>query len=315
MRIVYCGTGDIGLPALHFLGDSPDHEIAAVVTQPDRPAGRNMKPRVSAIKRQAMARGVPVLQPERIRHAEDALAALGADVMVVAAYGQLLPGNILQIPRLGCLNIHASLLPRHRGASPVHAAIAAGDPESGITVMYMDEGLDTGDILLADRAAVGESETAGELHDRLALLAAGSLRRALDLLMAGSAPRVAQDHSLATYAPKLVKADGWIDWTLPSALLGRHVRAMSPWPGAFARLEGTGTVMKIHQARMAPEQGYPGTVLASGPGGIVVAAGEGSLIIEEVQIEGRRRLPAAEFLRGFPIPSGTPFDLSFSAAP
>ena len=315
MRVLYCGTGDIGIPALRVLAGSAGHELAGVITQPDRPAGRDMKPRASAIKAEALVRGLPVFQPERIRPGESALTALGLDVMVVMAYGQILPGSLLNIPRLGCLNLHASLLPRHRGASPIQAAIASGDSESGITVIYMDEGLDTGDILLSDPLAIGPAETAGELHDRLAVLAAGSIVRALDLLATGAAPRVPQNDSAATYAAKLTKADGWIDWTLPCDRIERRVRAMSPWPGAFARVAGSSAILKIHKARISPASGPPGTVLSGGSYGILVAAGGGSLVLEEVQLEGRRRLSAPEFLRGFPIPSGSLFDLSFSVSP
>jgi len=315
MRIIYCGTGDIGLPALQALAGSPGHEVVAVITQPDRPAGRDLKPRVSAIKAEALGRGIPVFQPERIRREASVLAALSPDLMVVAAYGQILPAQILEIPRFGCLNIHASILPRHRGASPIQAAIRMGDAETGITIMYMDEGLDTGDILLATPLAIGATETAGALHDRLAELAAPSILQAVGLLAAGTAPRIRQDTSLATYAPKLSKSDGRLDWTLPAVDLERQVRAMSPWPGAFARVAGTGAIIKVHRARAACESGVPGTVLAGGPAGIAVAAGGGSLVLEEVQLEGRKRLAAAEFLRGFPVAPGTVFDLSFPVPP
>ena len=315
MRVLFCGTGDIGLPSLQALAGSAAHELVGVVTQPDRPAGRDMKPRASVIKSEAVACGLPVLQPERIRHEESALIALSSDVMVVMAYGQILPSRILKIPRLGCLNLHASLLPRHRGASPIQAAISSGDAESGITVIYMNEGLDTGDILLSDPLSIGAEETAGVLHDRLAVLAAGSIVRALDLLSSGAAPRSPQDDSASTYAAKLSKSDGWIDWALPCAQLERLVRAMSPWPGAFARVSGSTALLKIHKARASSGSGRPGTVLPGPCGAIEVAAGEGSLVIESLQLEGRKRLSAPEFLRGFPLPPGTLFDLSFSVSP
>lgn len=316
MRIVFCGTGDIGLPALRALGDASAHELVGVICQPDRPSGRDLKARASAIKSEALSRRLPVLQPERIREdmAIANLAALRPDVMLVVAYGQILPLRVLQTPTYGCLNLHASLLPRHRGASPIQAAIAAGDVESGITVMYMDEGLDTGDILLADAITIRPAETAGELHDRLALVAAGSILRALDLLASGAAPRLPQDNALATYAPKLLKSDGRIDWSLPASVLARHVRAMSPWPGAFARMPISAAILKIHKARPSAESGMPGRVISTGPDGILVAAGEGSLLLEEVQLEGRNRLRAADFLRGAPEFQGNMFDLSFSVA-
>jgi methionyl-tRNA formyltransferase len=313
MRIVFCGTGDIGLPSLKSLAESTAHELVGVITQPDRPAGRDMKPRPPAVKTEALARGIPVVQPERIRKDFSALQEWAPDVMVVAAYGQILPRAVLDIPRLGCLNIHASLLPRHRGASPIQAAILDGDEESGITIMYVDEGLDTGDILLARRIPILPTESAGDLHDRLAALAPSALAEALTLLEQGTAPRTPQDASLATYAPKLGRHDGRLDWNEPAGLLARKVRAMTPWPGASARINGT--VLKIHSAVAAEESGAPGTVLSAGPQGISVAAGGGSLVLREVQLEGRKRLPAAEFLRGFPLAPETRFDLSFSVLP
>ena len=212
MRIVFCGTGEIGAPALQALLTSEKHTVVGVITQPDKPAGRDLKPRMSAIKQIALAQNLPVQQPEKLRSAtalED-LRALAPDLMVVAAYGQILPKSVLETPRLGCLNLHASLLPRHRGASPIHAAILAGDQETGITVMYMDEGLDTGDILLAQKLAIGSDETTGQLHDRLADLASPCLLEALDLLEQGNAPRFSQDSALATYAPKLTREHGAI---------------------------------------------------------------------------------------------------------
>ncbi|MBE2204191.1 MAG: methionyl-tRNA formyltransferase [Chthoniobacterales bacterium] len=313
MKIVFCGTGDIGLPSLHALATSECHTVTGVITQPDRPAGRELRPRASAVKLAALARGIPVVQPERIGRDFSALAEWQPDLMVVAAYGQILPGKVLRLPRLGCLNLHASLLPRHRGASPIQAAILAGDAESGITAMAMDEGLDTGDILLARRIPLSPDETGGSLHDRLANLAPAVLLEALELLETGSAPRIPQDSRLATYAPKLEKKDGRLDWNEPAELLARRVRAMNPWPGASARLDGN--ILKIHLASAVTGTGLPGTVLHTGPEGILVAAGAGSLLLREVQLEGRKRLPGKEFLRGFPLADGTKFDLSFSGPP
>ena len=304
MRTVFCGTGPIGLPALAALAESDEYKPCAVFTQPDRPAGRDLKPRPSAIKLFALEKNLPVFQPEKIR-SPDAIATLRSlepDLMVVAAYGQLLPPAVLEIPRLGCINLHASLLPRHRGASPINAAILAGDTHTGITVMFMDAGLDTGDILLAEPLPISPADTAGSLHDKLAELAAPCLLRALPLLASGKAPRTPQDPALATHAPKLKKSDGFLAWNEPAESLALRVRAMSPWPGAFAKFQGR--TIKIHQARAAAESGTPGTILSSGPGGILVAAATGSLLLEELQLEGRKRLPAAEFLRGFPIPTG-----------
>jgi len=262
------------------------------------------------VKTEALARGIPVAQPERIRKDFSILVEWSPDLMVVAAYGQILPQAILDLPRLGCLNLHASLLPRHRGASPVHASILAGDAETGITSMYVDAGLDTGDILLARSLPIFSGETAGELHDRLAALAPAVLLESLELLENGSAPRTPQDSTFATYAPKLERHDGRLDWLQPAASLVRRVRAMTPWPGASARLAGN--IMKIHAAEQAQECGEPGTVLSAGPHGIVVATGAASLVLREVQMEGRKRLSAGDFLRGFPVSPGMRFDLSFS---
>ena len=315
MRIVFCGTGEIGAPALHALLASKKHTIVGVITQPDKPAGRDLKPRMSAIKQIALAQNLPVQQPEKLRSAaalED-LRALAPDLMVVAAYGQILPKSVLETPRLGCLNLHASLLPRHRGASPIHAAILSGDHETGITVMYMDEGLDTGDILLAQKLAIGSDQTTGQLHDRLADLAAPCLLEALELLEQGNAPRIPQDSALATYAPKLKKTDGLLDWHQPAEALVTRIRAMSPWPGAYTHLNGQ--TLKIHAAKTDPASGPTGEILASEPGVLRVACGSGSLILESLQLQGRKRLPAAEFLRGHPLPPGTRLDLSFPPAP
>jgi methionyl-tRNA formyltransferase len=312
LRVIFCGTGEIGLPALTALLNSKKYEVPGVITQPDKPAGRDLKSRASAIKIHALERGIPVHQPLKLRDAAslDILRELNPDVMVVVAYGQILPRSVLELPRLGCVNLHASLLPRHRGASPIHAAILAGDAKTGMTVMYMDEGLDTGDVLLEEALEIGSQETTGELHDRLAALAAPSLLRALNLLDAGIAPRTPQDSHSATYAPKLKKSDGWLDWSKPASELALRIRAMSPWPGAFARIAGQ--VLKIHAAAEHSHSGTPGEVLHAHDSGLMIACGRGSLELLSLQLQGRKRLPAAEFLRGFPLAVGARFDLSFS---
>lgn len=281
-----------------------------MITQPDRPAGRDLRPRPPAVKVEALARGIPVFQPERIRNDFSSLKEWNPDLMVVAAYGQILSRTVLDLPRHGCLNLHASLLPRHRGASPIQASILAGDAETGMTTMLMDEGLDTGAILLADRIPISPDETAGGLHDRLAALAPSVLLKSLELLESGTAIPIPQDSVRATYAPKLGRQDGRLDWREPARALERRVRAMNPWPGASARLAGN--IIKIHSAEESTECGTPGTVLSASPGGILVAAGEGSLVLREVQLEGKKRLSTGEFLRGFPLPPGMLFDLSFS---
>ena len=316
MKIVYLGSGDIGLPTLRALLDAHRagrHELLAVVTQPDRPAGRGQEIRPGSIKALALEAGMPVLQPERLRRPEavEALRALAADVFVVFAYGQILPPSVLALPRVACLNLHASLLPRHRGAAPIHAAVLAGDRESGLDVMYMDEGLDTGDVLLERRVPLRRRETAGSLHDRLAALSPSALLEALDLLAAGRAPRQPQDNALATYAPKLERRSGLIDWTRSAREIERLVFGMNPWPGAFTFLPGeAGGPARLLKAFGAfamsrPVEGRPGEVVARASFGPVVATGRGKLALTEVQLEGKRRLRAGEFLRGYPLAAGT----------
>lgn len=309
MRVLYIGSGDIGLPALRFLLDSDLHQVAGVVTQPDKPAGRRLELTAPPVKRLAVDRGVPILQPVKIRNAEavEQLRELAPEVIVVMAYGQILPRFVLEIPSVACLNLHASLLPRHRGAAPIQATIEAGDRESGITVMYVDEGLDTGDILLQRSLRVRRRETAGTLHDRLADVAPGALEEALGLLQSGRAPRIPQDPALATYAPKLSRESGRIEWSLPALAIERHVRAMNPWPGAWTTIAaGKGvTKIKVHTViAMRRRPGTPGVVEVADRHGILVGAGDGSILLRELQPEGKRRMTAAEYLRGNPLATG-----------
>ena len=307
MRIVFIGTGEIGVPVLRSLLNSQEHQLVGVVTQPDKPAGREQRVEAPPIKVALAGSALPVFQPERIKR-EEAVAeirALSPDVIVVMAYGQILPRSVLEIPRLACLNLHASLLPRHRGAAPIQAAIVAGDLESGITVMYMDEGLDTGDILLQSRLEIAADETGESLHDRLAQIAPDALHEALAELQRGSAARIQQESSIATYTPKLRRGDGRIDWTESAGLIERKIRAFNPWPGAFTLLRdaaGRDRKLKIFSARVVvPAKTVPGEILRS-DGSIVIAANDGALSLGEVQFEGRRRMSAAEFLRGHATP-------------
>ncbi len=303
MTVVFLGTGDFGAPSLRALAGR--HCVVAVVTQPDRPAGRGNRLRASPIKVLAGELALPVLQPARLRH-PDAIAELAdqrADIFVVVAYGQILSRAVLDLPRHGCLNVHASLLPRHRGASPVHAAILAGDDRTGVTIMKMDEGLDTGAILVQSETQIGESETAGELHDRLACLAPGTLLETLDHIES-IRPRP-QENALAMYAPKLSRDDGRIDWSRTSVEVVRHIRGMTPWPGALALLPHAGghLAAKILRASEAPGvSDRPGTVQNSP--GLVIAAGEGGVRILELQSAGGRALSAEEFLRGRKLEPG-----------
>ena len=307
MRIVFIGTGEIGVPVLRSLFNSQEHQLVGVVTQPDKPAGREQRIEAPPVKAALAGRTLPILQPARIKR-EEAVAeirALAPDVIVVMAYGQILPRTVLEIPRVTCLNLHASLLPRHRGAAPIQAAIVSGDHESGITVMYMDESLDTGDILLQSRLEIAADETGGSLHDRLAQIAPEALHEALAELQQGKASRVPQDSSAATYAPKLEREDGRIDWTESAALIERKIRAFNPWPGAFVLLRseaGRERKLKIFSARLIDAtKGRPGEVFRS-DGSITIAAKDGALSLGEVQLEGKRRMKADEFLRGHPAP-------------
>ncbi len=306
MRIIFLGTGDIGLPAFRAL-PAAGHEVAALFTQPDRPAGRDLRPRPPEIKRVAGAAGIPVRQPERIRAvpALEELRAFDPEIVVVAAYGQILPRALLELPPRGCLNLHASLLPRHRGASPVHAAILAGDTESGITVMQMDEGLDTGDVILRRKLSIGPRETAGELHDRLAEIAPAALLDALSAIAGGTARREVQNSAEATYAPKLSRADGVIDWRLSAVEIDRRIRGLTPWPGASLRLPD-GAALKVRRADFSEEDpgAEPGTVLPRPGGDFRVAAADGIVILRDVQAAGGKRMRAADFLRGHPLRDG-----------
>ncbi|MEY2599041.1 MAG: 10-formyltetrahydrofolate:L-methionyl-tRNA(fMet) N-formyltransferase [Verrucomicrobiota bacterium] len=309
MRVVFIGTGDIGIPTLEWLLCSA-HRVVAVVTQPDKPVGRHQELQPSAIKSRALAAGVEVLQPLKIRAQEavDVLRALDAEVFVVMAYGQILSRTVLDLPKVACLNLHASLLPRHRGAAPIQAAIDSGDWESGVAVMYMAEGLDTGDVLLERRVPIRRRETGGSLHDRLALLAPGALEEALELLERAAAPRIPQEEEFATYAGKLSREHGEIRWGDPGSV-DRRVRAMNPWPGAYTwlPLEGGRRKLKIFSVIQShvESRGVPaGTVLRVERRGILVAAGARSVWLSQVQLEGKRRMAAAEFVRGMPLKPG-----------
>lgn len=309
LRIVFIAAGDIGLPSLDALISSPDHDLVALVTQPDRPTGRSQKLTPPRVKTRALAARIPVLQPERIRDAVAELQSLRADVFVVVAYGQILPRGVLDVPEKACLNIHASLLPRHRGASPIQAAIREGDAETGVTIMWMDEGLDTGDILLSIPVAILPEDTGATLHDRLAETAPGCLMRALHEIAAGGAPRTPQDPSRSTLTKKLARSDGHIAWHRSAEEIERLVRAYDPWPGTYCLLPASGgkaSVLKVHRARLAERAGPHATAGAvlSADEGLLVACGAGVLELLELQLEGGRRLRAAEFLRGHPLAAG-----------
>jgi methionyl-tRNA formyltransferase len=296
MRIVFIGTGEIGVPTLEALLKS-EHEVVGVVTQPDKPVGRAQIIEPPPIKKTLAKANMPILQPLRIKdqQAIEDIGVLKPDVIVVMAYGQILPRDVLEIPKIACLNLHASLLPRWRGAAPIQAAIAGGDPETGITVMHMDEGLDTGDILLQRRIDIRSNDTGGSLHDRLAQIAPKALLESLGMLAERTAPRTPQDNTLATYARKLKREEGKIDWSEPADAIERKIRAFNPWPGASMKIERQ--TLKIFSASIVDLSGEPGEILRS-EDELVIAASKGALSLSEVQLEGKRRMTALEFLRG-----------------
>ncbi len=308
MRIVYMGTPDFAvapLRALHAAG----HEIALVVSQPDRPKGRGKKLQPTPVKEAAQKLGLPVFQPEKIKKDPELLErmrALAPDLAVVAAYGKILPKEILEAPRLGCVNIHGSLLPKYRGSAPVQRAILNGDPVTGITLMHMAEAMDAGDMIAkAETETAGK--TAGELMDELSRLGAALLIETLPAIEAGTAPRVPQDESAVTLAPMIEKAEGHLDFSRGAAALECQIRAFQPWPGAFADYEGE--TMKIHSAQVLAEGcgAAPGTVLAASPAGIRVATGDGILLVTGIQAPGKKAMPVSEFLKGHAVAAGSVF--------
>jgi methionyl-tRNA formyltransferase len=293
MRIVFAGTPEFAAEHLKALLDSP-HDVVAVYTQPDRPAGRGQKLMPSPVKQLAALHGIPVLQPPTLRAAEAQaeLAALAPDLMVVVAYGLILPQAVLDIPRLGCINSHASLLPRWRGAAPIQRAVQAGDAESGVTVMRMEAGLDTGPMLLKVSTPISAQDTGGSLHDRLASLGPAAVLQAIAGLEDGSLSGEIQDDTLATYAHKLNKDEARLDWTRPAVELERLVRAFNPWPICHSTLEGA--AIKVLNAELSTEQGQPGELLLASKDGLVVACGVQSLRLTRVQLPGGKALSFAD---------------------
>ena len=298
------GTPDFAVASLAALADA-GHEICAVVTQPDRPSGRGYKLAPPAVKTAALERGLQVFQPETLKN--EALLPLleqtRPDAVVVAAYGKLLPQYVLGFPPLGCINVHASLLPKYRGAAPINWAVINGERESGVTIMYMEKGLDTGDMLLAVRTPIADDDTAGTLHDRLAALGADALVHALALLEAGRITPVKQDDSLHTYAPMLSRDDCRLDFRQSAKQVRDRIRGLAPFPGAFMTLDGR--QIKVYEAQFAPGGGEPGRVLyADKERGLVVACADGALRLDTLQPQGKRRMAAKEYLAGHPVPPG-----------
>ena len=326
MRVIFAGTPEFARVALDRLL-AAGFTVPLVLTQPDRPAGRGMKLQASPVKQCALEHGIAVAQPRSLRldgkypedaaAARDALLAAQADVMVVAAYGLILPQWVLDMPAKGCLNIHASLLPRWRGAAPIHRAIEAGDAETGVTIMQMDAGLDTGDMLLVEKTPIAPTDTTAVLHDRLADLGGRMIVEALELAACGGLQPVPQPAEGVTYAHKIEKAESEIDWSLPAHVIGQRIRAFDPFPGASTALQGEAIKVWSYEidscSRLSNER--CGQILASGPEGVTVACGEGgALRLTTLQRAGGKRLPVADFLRGFPLPVGQVLGTSTVAA-
>ena len=309
MRIVFAGTPEFAVPALDAVV-AAGHQVAAALTQPDRPSGRGLAAAASPVKRAAARLGVAVLQPATLKtpEAQAEIRTLAPDALVVAAYGLILPQAALDLPRLGAINIHASLLPRWRGAAPIHRALLAGDRETGISIMRMEAGLDTGPVLLREAVPILPDDTAGTLHDRLAALGARLVVEALAGLARGTLTATPQPTEGVTYAAKLQKDEARIDWRRPAAEIERQVRAFNPFPVAGARVRST--EVKIWRAAVVDGAGEPGAVIEIDPAGIVVAGGAGALRLEELQRAGGKRLSARDFLRGFPLAVGERFELS-----
>ena len=304
MKVAFAGTPEFAreaLQALHAAG----HQLVLVLTQPDRPAGRGLKLQASPVKQLALDLGLPLAQPRSLRldgkfpeeaaAAQAALLAAAPEVMVVAAYGLILPAWVLALPAHGCLNIHGSVLPRWRGAAPIHRAIEAGDAETGITIMQMDTGLDTGDMLRVARTPIHDGDTTGTLHDRLAALGAQLIVQSLDEVAQGRLQPVAQDGAQATYAHKIAKSESVMDWQQPAEVLARRLRAFDPFPGGSTELAGQ--AVKLWRARAVPGTGQPGQMLQSDDGRLVVACGDGALELLELQLPGGRRITAREFVQ------------------
>ena len=307
-RIVFFGTPSFALPTLQSLLGEPD-QVVGVVTQPDREKGRGRKVVISPVKELALRHGLVPLQPERAKEGafQEALRDLQPGIIVVVAYGQILPKSVLNIPKYGAVNVHASLLPKYRGAAPIAWAILKGEEMTGVTTMLLDEGMDTGDILLQTEVPIGDGETCETLHDRLASSGAQLLLKTLENMKAENIRPIPQDHSKATYAPLLKKEDGHIDWKKEAKEIDRQIRAFNPWPGAFTKWGDQ--LLKIYrgETRERASAGKAGAVVWMGSDFIEVETGKDSYLIKEVQMEGRRRMTIREFLSGHPMPVGTVF--------
>jgi methionyl-tRNA formyltransferase len=305
LKVVFLGTSEFSCPSLEILLAS-SHEILAVVTQPDRPKGRGQKRAFPPIKSLSLAKNLPVFQPERVQDPTflEVLKSLHPDLIVVVAYGQILTSSVLSIPPRGCVNVHASLLPKYRGAAPIARAILAGETRTGVTTMFMDRGMDTGPILLTEETEIGDAETMGTLHGRLSGMGAHLLVRTFDGLEKGTITPRPQDPSQATYAPKIEKEEGRINWDTPAQQLFNLLRAFDPWPGAFT--VWADRTLKLFLPKLVEGEAMeaPGTVAHAAANGLRIATSQGYLLVRELQLENRPRMSVAEFLRGYPLKPG-----------
>jgi len=302
MKVIFMGTPDFAVPSLNAVCEA-GHTVSLVITQPDKPKGRKLLLTAPPVKARALELGLPVEQPESMRDESirEKIASLDADCIIVAAYGKILRKDILEATPLGCINVHSSLLPRYRGAAPINWAVINGDKVSGVTIMQLDEGVDTGDILLQAETPIDPDETAGELHDRLADMGARLLVKALEQAEKGELNPVKQDDSLSCYAPMLDKSLSAIDWNKTAQQVHDLVRGIQPWPVAQTKVSGSN--LKVHKTRVTEGEGTPGAVICANP--LTVACGEGAVEIVELQAEGGKRMAAADYLRGHPIEAGT----------
>lgn len=317
--MTFIGTAELACPSLRALATNGNYEIIQVITQPDRPQGRDLKLCPSPIKEAALELGLELFQPEKVRQAEaqQIIASKQPELIVVAAYGQILPQTLLDLPRWGCINVHASLLPKHRGAAPIQWAMLNDDTETGVTIMRVDAGLDTGDILTMEKTAILDSDNAQLLHDRLSEIGARLLLETIPDYLSGRIQPRPQPQDQASYARKITKMDGLIDWNLSAHQLWNRIRAFTPWPGAYSYLEDTTpTLVKIWEAiRVEAPTRPPGEIISADATGIVVACGHQALKLLTIQREGKRRMPSGQFLAGNPIEPGRRFASIFPARP
>jgi methionyl-tRNA formyltransferase len=307
MKVLFMGTPDFAAVTLEKLIKS-EHELLGVVTQPDKQKGRGRELSISPVKELALKHGIPVFQPNKVREAEfiDLVKAMAPEVIVVAAFGQILPKTFLDIPFYGCINVHGSLLPKYRGAAPIQYSIIDGENETGITIMYMDIGIDTGDMILQEKLTIADNETGGSLFDKMAYLGADLLLKALEQLEAGTAVRIPQDNEQATYVKILNKDMGLLDFNQPAVKLERLIRGLNPWPSAYTYLDGK--TLKLWQAdveSLPDSSALPGQIIELRKDSLVIATGDGALVIKELQLEGKKRMTADAFLRGYSLAIGT----------